>query len=107
MVFIIEAQVAYLLDALRTMRERGLGAVAPREPAHRKWNANLQRRMRRTVWTTGGCQSWYLDEHGRNTTLWPKATFTFRRNLARFDAEAYDTTPIRTSPTADPEEQPA
>jgi cyclohexanone monooxygenase len=91
MVFIIEAQVAYLRDAIRTMRRDGLGAVEPRERAFRKWNANLQRRMKRTVWTTGGCESWYLDEHGRNTVNWPKATFTFRRKLARFDADAYDT----------------
>jgi cation diffusion facilitator CzcD-associated flavoprotein CzcO len=102
MVFIIEAQVAYLRDAVRTMRERGLGAIEPREAAHRRWNRSVQRRMRRTVWTTGGCESWYLDEHGRNTTLWPKATFTFRRNLARFDADAYDTTPV---PTGSREEQ--
>jgi len=34
--------------------------------------------MQRTIWTTGGCASWYLDAHGRNTTLWPGFTFTFR-----------------------------
>ena len=90
MVFIIEAQVAYLRDALRTLRERGWAAVEPRQRAFQRWNANLQRRMKRTVWTRGGCDSWYLDEHGRNTVLWPKATFTFRRELASFDADAYD-----------------
>ena len=46
--------------------------------------------MKRTVWTRGGCSSWYLDEHGRNTTLWPKSTITFRRQLAEFDPDAYD-----------------
>lgn len=90
MVFIIEAQVAYLRDAVRTLRERGWAAVEPRRRAFERWNANLQRRMKRTVWTRGGCDSWYLDEHGRNTTLWPKSTFTFRRELARFDPDAYD-----------------
>lgn len=100
MVFIIEAQVAYLRDAVRTMRERGWAAVAPRPAAFRRWNANLQRRMKRTVWTRGGCDSWYLDEHGRNTTLWPKSTVTFRRQLARFDADAYD---VRRAETPTPE----
>ena len=38
------------------------------------WNDDLQRRMGRTVWSTGGCSSWYLDEHGRNTVLWPRTT---------------------------------
>jgi cation diffusion facilitator CzcD-associated flavoprotein CzcO len=92
-VFVIESQVAYLRDALRTMRVRGLGAIEPRADAQRRWNAGVQRRMRRTVWNTGGCSSWYLDEHGRNTVLWPKSTFTFRRLLAHFDPDAYDVEP--------------
>ncbi len=45
--------------------------------------------MQRTVWNTGGCASWYLDEHGRNTILWPRTTFTFRKLLAEFDPAAY------------------
>ena len=90
MVFIIESQVAYIRDAIKTMRRSGYAAVEPNPAAFRKWNANLQRRMKRTVWNTGGCQSWYLDEQGRNTVLWPKSTFTFRRQLASFDADAYN-----------------
>ena len=35
--------------------------------------------MAGTVWTTGGCASWYLDDRGRNTTLWPGSTWRFRR----------------------------
>jgi cation diffusion facilitator CzcD-associated flavoprotein CzcO len=92
-VFVIESQVAYLRDALRTLRAHRLGAVEPRAAAQRRWNADVQRRMKRTVWNTGGCSSWYLDSHGRNTVLWPKSTFTLRRQLARFDPEAYDVQP--------------
>jgi cyclohexanone monooxygenase len=104
MVFIIESQVAYLSDAIRTMRRERLGAVEPEPVTTARWNAALQRRMRRTVWHRGGCSSWYLDEHGRNTTLWPRATFTFRRQLARFDAEAYRTRPAvaAATPTSSP-----
>jgi hypothetical protein len=96
MVFVIESQVAYLRDALRTMRTQGYAAIEPRAAAQKRWNTNLQRRMRHTVWNTGGCSSWYLDAHGRNTVLWPKATFTFRRLLARFDSAAYDVQVART-----------
>ena len=53
--------------------------------------------MKRTVWNTGGCQSWYLDAHGRNTITWPKSTLTFRRQLARFDTEAYHAQPRTTA----------
>jgi cation diffusion facilitator CzcD-associated flavoprotein CzcO len=97
MVFMIESQIAYILDALETMRTRDLAAVEPTEQAQRAWNDDLQRRLRRTVWNTGGCSSWYLDAHGRNVTLWPRTTFAFRRLTARFDARAYATTGRRTS----------
>ncbi|WP_432476720.1 flavin-containing monooxygenase [Nocardioides sp. GXQ0305] len=95
MVFVIESQVAYIRDALRTMRAHGWAEVEPRAEAQRAWNAALQRRMGRTVWQTGGCASWYLDEHGRSTTLWPRTTVTMRRRLSRFDAGAYEVAPAR------------
>jgi cation diffusion facilitator CzcD-associated flavoprotein CzcO len=90
MVFIIEAQVAYIRDAVRSMRAHGLAALEPRADVQQRWNTALQKRMRRTVWNTGGCSSWYLDRHGKNTVLWPKSTVTFRRLLSAFDPEAYD-----------------
>jgi cation diffusion facilitator CzcD-associated flavoprotein CzcO len=89
MVFVIESQIAYVLDALRTMRDADVTALEPEERAQQRWNEDLQRRLRRTVWNTGGCSSWYLDSHGRNTTMWPRTTFTFRRLLSRFDPEQY------------------
>ncbi|HET6652267.1 MAG TPA: NAD(P)/FAD-dependent oxidoreductase [Nocardioides sp.] len=92
MVFIIESQIAYILDALSRMRSDRLTSVQPRLGAQRRWNADVQRRLARSVWNTGGCSSWYLDAHGRNTTLWPRTTFTFRRLLSRFDPEQYVTT---------------
>ena len=92
MVFVIECQIAYILDALRRMDEQRLATVQPRADVQRHWNAGLQRRLRRSVWNTGGCASWYLDSHGRNTTLWPRTTITMKRQLARFDADRYLTT---------------
>ncbi|MDP9823359.1 flavin-containing monooxygenase [Nocardioides massiliensis] len=89
MVFMIESQVAYVVDALATMRARDLVTVEPKRGEQDAWNADLQRRMKRTVWNTGGCSSWYLDEHGRNVTLWPRSTFAFRRLTQAFDPAAY------------------
>lgn len=92
MVFMIESQIAYLLDALRTMDERDIATVEPTAAAQERWNRDIQRRMQRTVWSAGGCSSWYLDSHGRNVTLWPRTTFTFRRLTRAFDVEQYDVT---------------
>ena len=98
MVFMIESQAGYVVDAVRRMRADGVGAVEPTPQAQTAWNDDLQRRMQRTVWHRGGCSSWYLDEHGRNVTLWPRTTYTFRRLTQRFDSEAYVATPAL-SPT--------
>jgi cation diffusion facilitator CzcD-associated flavoprotein CzcO len=89
-VFMIESQIAYVMDALRTLDDRGAVACEPAPQAQAAFNATVQRRMRNTVWTQGGCASWYLDAHGRNTTLWPGSTWTFRRATRRFDAAEYE-----------------
>lgn len=89
MVVMIEAQIRYVMGALCFLRKNGLAALEPQPQAERAWNDALQRRMRRTVWSTGGCSSWYLDKAGRNVTLWPRTTVAFRRLTARFDAEHY------------------
>jgi cation diffusion facilitator CzcD-associated flavoprotein CzcO len=89
MVFIIESQIAYILSAIEQMDARRIATVEPRRDVQDAWNDDLHRRMARTVWSTGGCASWYLDEHGRNTTLWPRTTFGFRGLLRRFDLESY------------------
>ena len=105
MVFMIESQVEYLRDAVRTMAAHRYAAVEPTAAATRAWNDGLQSRMRRTVWSTGGCASWYLDAHGRNTVLWPRTTVAFRRLLARFDVAAYDVAaPLTTEHHPDREE---
>ena len=89
MVFMIESQVAYAVDALKTMRTGGVAAVEPTAAAQQEWNDDLQRRMKKTVWSVGGCSSWYLDSHGRNVTLWPRTTYKFRQLTSRFDTENY------------------
>jgi cation diffusion facilitator CzcD-associated flavoprotein CzcO len=88
-VFMIEQQIGYVARALAETRRRGARTVEVRESVVAAEDVQMQRRMARTVWMTGGCASWYLDEHGRNSTLWPDFTFRFRQLLRRFDATAY------------------
>ena len=102
-VYMLESQFTYVLDALRTMRERGAGVVEVRPEAQRTFNEKLQRSMKGTVWTTGGCASWYIDRNGLNTTLWPGWTWDFRRRTRRFDPAPYVLSP---APVGEPEAEP-
>ena len=88
-VVMIEAQVDYIVDALRKMKARGITAIEPRADVQVAYNERLQQNLEGTVWNAGGCASWYLDERGRNTTLWPTFTFRFQKQVSRCDLADY------------------
>ncbi|MEU6005954.1 NAD(P)/FAD-dependent oxidoreductase [Streptomyces sp. NPDC047453] len=90
MILMIESQLNYLADYLRQLGVLG-GRVAldARPSAVNAWNRKVQERMKRTVWNTGGCTSWYLDAGGRNTTVWPGTTTEFRQATRRVDLAEY------------------
>ena len=50
----------------------------------------MQDKLKRTIWNTGGCQSWYLDPRtGKNTTLWPGSTWRFKQVTRQFALKDY------------------
>jgi cation diffusion facilitator CzcD-associated flavoprotein CzcO len=82
----IEAQVGYVLDALAASA-RVLEVTAE---AQARYVDELDRAAASTVWLTGGCSSWYVDDRsGRLTLLWPDFAYRFRDRLAHFDPTAY------------------
>jgi cation diffusion facilitator CzcD-associated flavoprotein CzcO len=92
-VVMVEAQIAYVMDALRAMDRHEWRSLEVREEAQRAYNERVQEGLRGTVWNAGGCASWYLDRSGRNTTLWPSFTWRFRERTRRFDPAPYVAVP--------------
>ncbi|MEU6810903.1 NAD(P)/FAD-dependent oxidoreductase [Streptomyces sp. NPDC046831] len=91
MILMIESQLNYMADYLRQLDVLGGRAALDARPgAVDAWNRAVQERMKRTVWNTGGCTSWYLDPSGRNTTIWPGTTAEFRRATRRVDLAEYE-----------------
>ena len=88
--FMLEAQMRYVLDALATMAKGNTQWVDVKPDVMAEHNRWLQKRMAKTVWSTGGCNSWYMNEHGKNVTLWPGFTTGFWKQLRRFDHGAYE-----------------
>lgn len=91
MILMIESQLNYMADYLRQLNVLGgRAALGARTSAVGAWNRRVQERMKRTVWNTGGCTSWYLDAGGRNTTAWPGTTSEFRRATRTVDLAEYE-----------------
>jgi cation diffusion facilitator CzcD-associated flavoprotein CzcO len=104
--FMLEANINYVMAALRAMRGRGVARVEVRHEVQESYNVKLQRRLARSVWNTGGCKSWYIDANGRNSTAWPYFTWLFWLRTRRFNQGDYHLRPasrLRSGPRVDPD----
>lgn len=88
MIFMIESQVRYTMDAILKMRQRGLALIDVEPEVQQRFVAAVQQRLKRTIWGSG-CMSWYLNRSGKSTVLWPGSTFRYRQLTRRFDIEHY------------------
>ncbi len=94
-VFMIESQINLVADALRHLHATGMREIEPRRDVQSAYNDDLQDKLQGTVWSEGGCASWYLDANGRNFTLWPGFTWPFRTRTRRLDPAEYELHPVR------------
>lgn len=92
-VIMIESQIRYVVSAIQYMRSQNVQALDVRPEVQRAFNERLQLQMKYTVWATG-CNSWYLDPSGKNTTLWPSFTFAYHFLTRRLRPERYEATRI-------------
>ncbi len=88
-IVMIESQIRYVLDALDHMKRNRLKTIEATELAQKKFIEEMDQKSKSTVWASGGCDSWYLDERRQNTTLWPGFTFSFMNRMSRFQPSEY------------------
>jgi hypothetical protein len=82
-IFLLEKQAAYIRQAVGHLRERGAWVEVRRE-VHDRYNAELQERLGRTVFTAG-CPGWYTTDEGKVTTVWPGSHVAYARATQHFD----------------------
>jgi cation diffusion facilitator CzcD-associated flavoprotein CzcO len=88
-VYMIESQVHYVLEAIKMIDERRLAYVDVKPDVQARFNDELQSQLDGAVWSSG-CSSWYLDASGKNRTLWPGFTFRFREATTEFRSDHYE-----------------
>jgi cation diffusion facilitator CzcD-associated flavoprotein CzcO len=99
-VFMIEAQIQHIMSCVRLLGRQRADVIEVKASAQRRTNERLHRRLRKAVWSVGGCRSWYLDEDGVNRTLWPGFSFEYWARARR--ARRADYTLSGRSPTPGP-----
>ncbi|WP_174550109.1 hypothetical protein [Nocardia arthritidis] len=88
-IYMIEAHVRYIVDAVTTMRARNIQRIDVREEVQRAFLDEVTERSRDTAWLTGGCRSYYQSAEGGNAGLYPNWSFEYRWRTSRFDPESY------------------
>ncbi len=83
-IYMIEAQVGYVLQALAQERP-----LAVRREAMAAYNDQIQAELAHTPWA-GACTSWYKTPEGKILNNWPGSAQAYAEAVARFDVEAYE-----------------
>lgn len=86
-----EAQLDYIIDGLLKMKEKGITRLSIKPKVVEEHNRKVQQQVQSTVFNSGGCKSYYLDENGRNFAAWPWSLKALKQQLASLDLKHYDT----------------
>jgi cation diffusion facilitator CzcD-associated flavoprotein CzcO len=83
----LEAQAAYIRQALQQVRARGADAIEVRPEVEAAGDRALQARFAGTAWLE--CDSWYRNENGRIVANWPGYMREYVEQTRQFDAREY------------------
>jgi cation diffusion facilitator CzcD-associated flavoprotein CzcO len=87
MIFMIEAQTRYAVQAIQALEQKHLAYLDVRPDVQDAFAAELAAKLGKTVWATG-CSSWYKTADGA-LVLWPGFTFDYWRRTRRIDLRRY------------------
>lgn len=89
-IFIIEAQLRYVMSCLRELRSRGAASVEVTAAAEDAYTRHIHSEMTKTVWDSGGCDSWYKHPSGKVIAMYPGFSVTYRRHTAAMRPEHHE-----------------
>ncbi len=84
----LEAQAAYIRQALQRVAETGADAIAVRPEVEAASDLSVQQRFEGTAWTE--CDSWYRNESGRIVANWPGYMREYLAETEHLDPSEYE-----------------
>ncbi len=88
MIYMIESQTNYIMDAIQKMVKQDIKSIEVKRDVQDTFNREIQKKLEGTVWQSG-CKSWYVTEDGKNHTVWPGFTLEFRNRTKHIDLSKY------------------
>jgi cation diffusion facilitator CzcD-associated flavoprotein CzcO len=87
-IFMIECQAEYIVQAIRRLDEHDLAWMDLEPAAMDDYNRQIESELARSVWAATP-HSWYKNAAGRITNNWSGSTIRYWWTTRRFDAERY------------------
>lgn len=91
-IFMLEAQVRYVMQCVRMLMDPGLAFMNVKAQQQAAYGQRMQDQLQRSVWVAG-CNSWYVNKSGKVTNNWPGFTFSFRLMTGKLDLQDYELEP--------------
>lgn len=98
-IFMIEAQVEYILKLVALAEKQQANAIEVKSSVQDQFNTRMQNDLKGTVWQSG-CNSWYQQDNGKNFTLWPGYTWKYWLETQKVNASDYIFSKAKTSAAA-------
>lgn len=87
-IFMIEAQVEYILKILKEMQKQDYASIEVKAAVQDAFNEKVQEDLKNTVWSSG-CNSWYTNAEGKNFSLWSGYTWKYWLETQKPDLNAF------------------
>ncbi len=88
-IHMMESQMNYIMQYIGYIEKMDKHSFINVKPeAQQAFNERIQQQLKHTVWASG-CKSWYMNANGKNTTLYPGLTVSFRKETRKFDSSVY------------------
>ncbi len=82
--FLIESQMKYIMKCIKHVVDSKKQTIEVTVEAEDRYTNRIHQEMTKTVWQSGGCNSWYKSKSGKVIAMFPGFSFTYRRWAKNF-----------------------
>jgi cation diffusion facilitator CzcD-associated flavoprotein CzcO len=88
-IVVIEAQMNYIISSIKSLnapenKMKNNKSIEVKTDAESRYTQYIHKEMAKTVWKTGGCNSWYQSKSGHVIAMFPGFSFTYQRWTKNF-----------------------